>query len=48
MLAAARTEEWLVLQREMVRILQDVPQEVVYGTRNHGWVGCATPLWPSP
>jgi hypothetical protein len=37
----------LVLQREMVRILQNVPQEVVYGTDLHGWVSRATPVWPT-
>jgi hypothetical protein len=37
----------LVLQREMVQILLSVLQEVVYGTRDRGRVGCATPFWPT-
>ena len=31
----------------MVRILLDLLQEVLYGTDLHGWVSCATPLWPT-
>ena len=37
----------LVLQREMVQILLGVPQEVVYGTDLHGWLGRATALGPT-
>ena len=37
----------LVLQREMVCILQDVLQEVVYGTCDLGRRGCASPIWPT-
>jgi hypothetical protein len=37
----------LVLQRELARILQDMPQEVISGTHLHGWIGCATALWPT-
>jgi hypothetical protein len=37
----------LVLQRELVRILQDMLQEVMYGTCDDSRVGCATPFWPT-
>ena len=47
LVAGLEQDDGLVLQREMARILLNVPQEVVYGTRDLGGVGCAAPLGPT-